>query len=264
MATKETATFATCTSIHALILPALVARTPSRTPTPTGNSSKYYLNLTGLNSATTSACASAQTATRTSTANASPPIRATTLTAATTRHATTASARRSLRTHAENVVPTRTALLTLMPVSLNFAHLLKILTFFTQNSDTHTCKCAGGYEGDGFVCTLAEKCNKYCPTGTSCRLGKCSCGLGYWFDDANRKCVDFNECKLTGKGETRHNCHPDATCENTTGGFKCKCKNGFFGDGVTCHGNGGGGSAYNNNGGASAYSNLREPVERLF
>jgi hypothetical protein len=101
--------------------------------------------------------------------------------------------------------------------------------------------------------------NSFC---TECRLGKCSCGLGYLFDAANRKCVDFNECKLNHKGESRHNCHPDATCENTTGGFKCKCKNGFFGDGVTCHGNGGGGSAYNNNGGASAYSNLRKPVER--
>jgi len=131
-------------------------------------------------------------------------------------------------------------------------------------ANTHTCKCAHGYEGDGFVCTIAEKCNMYCPTGTSCRLGKCTCPVGYWYDEGSRKCIDFNECKVNKKGESRHNCHPDATCENTTGGFKCTCNNGFFGDGVTCHGNGGGGSAYNNNGGASAYSNLREPVESAF
>merc|ERR1712127_124142 len=111
---------------------------------------------------------------------------------------------------------------------------------------------------------IAEKCNMYCPTGTSCRLGKCTCPVGYWYDEGSRKCIDFNECKVNKQGESRHNCHPDATCENTTGGFKCTCNNGFFGDGVTCHGNGGGGSAYNNNGGASASSNLREPVESAF
>ena len=42
---------------------------------------------------------------------------------------------------------------------------------------------------------------------------------------------DLDECVLG-----IHNCHRNATCSNTPGGFNCACNvtGGFFGDGVTC------------------------------
>jgi len=41
--------------------------------------------------------------------------------------------------------------------------------------------------------------------------------------------LDIDECGTRG-----HNCHKDALCGNTEGSFKCSCKGGFLGDGVTC------------------------------
>ena len=39
--------------------------------------------------------------------------------------------------------------------------------------------------------------------------------------------TDIDEC-ATGT----HNCHGNATCSNSIGGFSCQCKAGFTGDGV--------------------------------
>ena len=41
---------------------------------------------------------------------------------------------------------------------------------------------------------------------------------------------DVNECMLG-----LHNCHPNATCSNTDGGFECFCNIGFEGDGISCN-----------------------------
>lgn len=45
--------------------------------------------------------------------------------------------------------------------------------------------------------------------------------------------VDVNEC-ATGQ----NNCHSNASCANTPGGFTCTCNAGYIGDGITCTGNG--------------------------
>ena len=41
--------------------------------------------------------------------------------------------------------------------------------------------------------------------------------------------VDVDEC-----AENKHDCHNQATCTNTNGGFTCKCKTGYVGDGKAC------------------------------
>ena len=43
--------------------------------------------------------------------------------------------------------------------------------------------------------------------------------------------ADVDECTAN-----THNCHSDATCTNTNGGFTCACKSGFQGPGTSCTG----------------------------
>ena len=43
--------------------------------------------------------------------------------------------------------------------------------------------------------------------------------------------ADINECI---KGT--HDCHPQATCNNTEGGFTCSCNSGYMGSGSSCTG----------------------------
>ena len=79
----------------------------------------------------------------------------------------------------------------------------------TNNEGGYTCACKNGFIGDGKdTCTM-------------------SCDIGFFFD--GKTCVDFDEC-ATGL----NNCHADATCTNTEGGFTCKCKSGFTGNGKNC------------------------------
>ena len=43
--------------------------------------------------------------------------------------------------------------------------------------------------------------------------------------------ADVNECT-----QSTHNCHQNAVCQNTNGGFNCSCNNGFEGNGINCTG----------------------------
>ena len=42
---------------------------------------------------------------------------------------------------------------------------------------------------------------------------------------------DVDECN-----EEKHDCSSNATCQNTVGSFKCRCNDGYQGDGKTCNG----------------------------
>ena len=95
------------------------------------------------------------------------------------------------------------------------------------------CRCKNGYIGDGFVCRLADSCARACPGGTNCVDGDCQCSQsGYIYNFDSYRCEDDNEC-ASGK----NNCNSNALCQNLQGGFRCTCKSGFTGDGVTCNAN---------------------------
>ena len=93
------------------------------------------------------------------------------------------------------------------------------------------CVCRAAYSGDGFVCSQKTQCEKGCPTGTACQNGSCLCvKSGYKWNAQTYRCDDVNECMSAGK----NNCHAYADCLNTNGAFKCSCKQGYKGDGVSC------------------------------
>ncbi|XP_065308786.1 nidogen-like [Dermacentor albipictus] len=62
---------------------------------------------------------------------------------------------------------------------------------------------------------------------------RCQCDAGYEAltlpQRASAACVDVDECQ-----SGRHNCHVHAECANTDGGFACRCRPGYTGDGVSC------------------------------
>ena len=47
------------------------------------------------------------------------------------------------------------------------------------------------------------------------------------------KFLDIDECQ-----KNIHDCHLNATCQNTNGSFMCTCLFGFIGDGRNCTGKG--------------------------
>lgn len=56
----------------------------------------------------------------------------------------------------------------------------------------------------------------------------CSC---YRLINKGKLFSDVDECV-----EGSHKCSVDAVCNNTKGSYKCTCKPGYHGDGLTCEG----------------------------
>ncbi|XP_030580184.1 fibrillin-2-like isoform X2 [Archocentrus centrarchus] len=57
----------------------------------------------------------------------------------------------------------------------------------------------------------------------------CHCKLGYFVTKGSTGCTDIDECE---KGS--HKCDMNAACINIPGSFKCRCRDGWVGDGFKC------------------------------
>lgn len=85
-------------------------------------------------------------------------------------------------------------------------------------TDTPTgfqCTCNEGFSGDGIICRgIVGLINSKCMKINDCMLFVS---------------VDINEC-----ARNTDNCHPNARCWNKIGGFHCRCRYFYIGDGVDC------------------------------
>ena len=100
-----------------------------------------------------------------------------------------------------------------------------------ENSDgSYTCTCNTGYFGNGRMCEEGNCTEDLCPPNEQCVSPSgiaCRCYDGFERDN-NGLCEDIDECSI-GK----YICEENADCSNTDGSFKCNCREGFFGDGVS-------------------------------
>ncbi|MDH5671605.1 MAG: hypothetical protein OEZ06_05610 [Myxococcales bacterium] len=69
-----------------------------------------------------------------------------------------------------------------------------------------------------------------CTPGSADIDASCDCPAGYTLDGAGNGCDDVDECA----DAMLNDCHAQASCENSEGGFSCSCNDGYGGDGVEC------------------------------
>ncbi|CAK6983628.1 stabilin-2 [Scomber scombrus] len=100
----------------------------------------------------------------------------------------------------------------------------------------NTCVCRPRYVGDGFTCTVVDRCqlwNGGCARAAKCSQSgdtvSCSCPKGHSGDGYT--CLPVDPCVAGDNG----GCHEHATCSMTAPGKrKCSCKDDYIGDGLTC------------------------------
>jgi sulfatase modifying factor 1 len=112
----------------------------------------------------------------------------------------------------------------------------------TAGDGCSACKVDAGYVCSGQPSTCNKTCgNGQLEAGEACDDGNakagdgclaCATEAGFTCNTgvSPTACADINECLAQS-----HNCSVNANCSNTIGGFTCKCKNGYAGDGVTCN-----------------------------
>ena len=77
-------------------------------------------------------------------------------------------------------------------------------------------------------CFQNTNCIGKCLNGVCTLDSKCVCYDGFTGDDCS---MDIDECK-----QNTHNCHQEASCENTIGSYSCTCRNGKEGNRKICYG----------------------------
>jgi hypothetical protein len=107
---------------------------------------------------------------------------------------------------------------------------------YTVQTHTRVVTCTGGDCADGdastYVAHTTLSHGGHTPS-TSVENNLASTGSV----KAGGHCIpfevtDFDECQ--NEEGRRHNCHANAVCANTLGGFTCTCKAAYVGNGVTC------------------------------
>ena len=85
-----------------------------------------------------------------------------------------------------------------------------------NNNGSFICECNTGFNGTGIFCE-----------GTYVSLlNNNICILHHLYSPPF---TDVDECI-----DDLHNCHDNATCNNTFGSFHCICNSGYTGDGFNC------------------------------
>ncbi|XP_065187256.1 uncharacterized protein LOC135817895 isoform X4 [Sycon ciliatum] len=99
---------------------------------------------------------------------------------------------------------------------------------------TFSCKCMGGYTGDGQAgnCHNIDEClASPCHVDAGCIDNDggymCLCKPGY--NGNGTQCQDDDECAMGS-----HRCSPNAQCTNTPGTYTCACHAGYTGNGTQC------------------------------
>ena len=95
----------------------------------------------------------------------------------------------------------------------------------------HSCLCNDGFFGNGTNCFNGTCTDDLCPDNEQCVSAStfdCQCKKGFTRYDAG-SCVDEDECS-----NSEANCNKNADCFNTEGSYTCSCKQGYFGDGMSC------------------------------
>ncbi|XP_027041646.1 uromodulin-like isoform X1 [Pocillopora damicornis] len=84
------------------------------------------------------------------------------------------------------------------------------------------------YRGSKNVCGKNLPCqnNATCQSGFTIKGYRCLCPPGFEGEHCEK---DIDECQ-----KNTHDCHLNATCQNTNGSFVCTCSFGFNGDGRNC------------------------------
>ena len=107
----------------------------------------------------------------------------------------------------------------------------------TKTKLLSTCVCDEGFFLKNGQCVVAADCGCVLSNGATVSEGfkyNPDCGRQCTCKSGSVDCVDkANACEdECASGE--NNCDKNATCEDQQSGFKCRCANGFSGDGVTC------------------------------